>query len=349
MAVPDGSDDPTVSISQSHALSIPKGMPRSCIRRSRFVNCLLLASAVKHLPTRHPRRDFPTLPRRQHGSPGPGVRRLPHHRRGPAAQGASPPFPRPVADRPGVRRLPAAARMAHRPAAVGRAARPLLPDPAVRHRRPARGRRHRAQPHEPVDARRLRPGTLRIPQGALPRRRAAPRRPRLRCPPFEDQRKQYNPDLPNPVLHLSSQDLAQHAAGVYAANGIHAHILPPDSPRYLATPELSFTIRQLQAPRRAEHLGLAQSARRQRRQVLRRARRPAGAARRSDHGRPGRSGRRTSRRCPGPRRSAPAASTSSTRRRTRPTSTCAASRAWCRRRARTRSRSSSRRCTASAP
>jgi phosphoglucomutase/phosphomannomutase len=64
---------------------------------------------------------------------------------------------------------------------------------------------------------------------------------------FEDKRKQYNPALPNPVLHLSSRDLAQHAAGVYAANGIHAHILPPDSKHYLATPELSFTIRYLRA------------------------------------------------------------------------------------------------------
>jgi phosphoglucomutase/phosphomannomutase len=60
---------------------------------------------------------------------------------------------------------------------------------------------------------------------------------------FEDQRRSYNPEIPNPVLHLSSRDLAQHAAGVYAANGIHAAILPPDSTRYLATPELSFTIR----------------------------------------------------------------------------------------------------------
>jgi phosphoglucomutase len=62
---------------------------------------------------------------------------------------------------------------------------------------------------------------------------------------FEDKRRQYNPDLPNPVLHLSSKGLAQHAVGVYAANGIHAHILPPDSKHYLATPELSFTIRFL--------------------------------------------------------------------------------------------------------
>jgi phosphoglucomutase/phosphomannomutase len=64
---------------------------------------------------------------------------------------------------------------------------------------------------------------------------------------FEDKRKNYSPDLPNPVLHLSSKDMAQHAASVYTANGIQASILPPDSPRYLATPELSFVIRYLQA------------------------------------------------------------------------------------------------------
>jgi phosphoglucomutase/phosphomannomutase len=72
---------------------------------------------------------------------------------------------------------------------------------------------------------------------------------------FLDKRKQYSPELPNPVLGLSSKDLAQNAAGVYAANGIHALILPPDSPRYLATPELSLAIRQLQA-----HGGLNVSA-----------------------------------------------------------------------------------------
>src|SRR5205814_221846 len=52
---------------------------------------------------------------------------------------------------------------------------------------------------------------------------------------FEDQRKNYNPALPNPVLHLSSRDFAQHAACV-SANGIHAFILPENSIRYLATP-----------------------------------------------------------------------------------------------------------------
>src|SRR5207237_6247419 len=43
----------------------------------------------------------------------------------------------------------------------------------------------------------------------------------------------------------SSRDFAHHAAGVYVAHGIHAHILPPESTRYLATPELSFAIRSL--------------------------------------------------------------------------------------------------------
>src|SRR5713101_1831521 len=64
---------------------------------------------------------------------------------------------------------------------------------------------------------------------------------------FEDNRHSYNPNLPNPVLHLSSKDLAQHAAGIYIANGIHAYILPAESKRYLATPELSFAIRYLGA------------------------------------------------------------------------------------------------------
>src|SRR4051794_22466896 len=55
---------------------------------------------------------------------------------------------------------------------------------------------------------------------------------------FEDKRRQYAADRPNPVLHLSSKDLAHHAAGVYVANGVHVHVLPPDSKQYYATPEL---------------------------------------------------------------------------------------------------------------
>ncbi len=64
---------------------------------------------------------------------------------------------------------------------------------------------------------------------------------------FEDKRKIYNPSLPNPVLHLSSKDFARYAASVYVANGVYAWLLPPDSKRYLATPELSFSIRLLHA------------------------------------------------------------------------------------------------------
>src|SRR6266852_9199416 len=64
---------------------------------------------------------------------------------------------------------------------------------------------------------------------------------------FEDKRRNYNPALPNPVLHLSSKNFAQYAVSVYVANGIHAFILAADSKRYLATPELSFTIRHLEA------------------------------------------------------------------------------------------------------
>lgn len=64
---------------------------------------------------------------------------------------------------------------------------------------------------------------------------------------FEDQRKNYNPALPNPILHLSSKAFAQHAARIYAANGITAFILPENTTRYMATPELSLAIRLLGA------------------------------------------------------------------------------------------------------
>lgn len=62
---------------------------------------------------------------------------------------------------------------------------------------------------------------------------------------FEDCGRNYNRELPNPFLHQTSRDFARRAAEVYAANGFHVHILPPDNPRFLATPELSFVIRQL--------------------------------------------------------------------------------------------------------
>lgn len=64
---------------------------------------------------------------------------------------------------------------------------------------------------------------------------------------FLDKRGNYSPALPNPVLGLTSRGFCEFAAGVYAANGIHSHILPPDAKRFLSTPELSFSIRHLSA------------------------------------------------------------------------------------------------------
>ena len=65
---------------------------------------------------------------------------------------------------------------------------------------------------------------------------------------FEDQRKNYNPTLPNPVLHLSSQAL-RPARRRRLRRQRHPRLHPAatNSTRYLATPELSFTIRYLQA------------------------------------------------------------------------------------------------------
>jgi phosphoglucomutase/phosphomannomutase len=59
---------------------------------------------------------------------------------------------------------------------------------------------------------------------------------------FNDLRGIYNKNLPNPVLGISSKDLAYIAAQTYAANGVIAFI-PQNS--YISTPELSFFIREL--------------------------------------------------------------------------------------------------------
>ena len=64
---------------------------------------------------------------------------------------------------------------------------------------------------------------------------------------FQDLRRLYDPDLPNPLLGLTSRDFAREAAGVYAAHGIAVHMLPEDAETYLSTPELSYTIRALGA------------------------------------------------------------------------------------------------------
>jgi phosphoglucomutase/phosphomannomutase len=64
---------------------------------------------------------------------------------------------------------------------------------------------------------------------------------------YNDLRGLYNPDLPSPLMGLTSRDFARVAAGVYTANGVRVWMLPEDTTTYLSTPELSFAIRYLQA------------------------------------------------------------------------------------------------------
>ena len=64
---------------------------------------------------------------------------------------------------------------------------------------------------------------------------------------FRDLRGLYNPDLPNPLLGMTSRDFARVAAGVYAAHGVEVHTLPDDGGTYISTPELSYAIRHLGA------------------------------------------------------------------------------------------------------
>ena len=71
---------------------------------------------------------------------------------------------------------------------------------------------------------------------------------------FEDVRGQYDAQQPSPIHGVSSRGLAELAARIYAANGVHAYLHPATSPG-TSTPELSFTIRRLQA-----HGGLNVSA-----------------------------------------------------------------------------------------
>lgn len=72
---------------------------------------------------------------------------------------------------------------------------------------------------------------------------------------YRDLRGLYPTDVPNPLLGLTSQDLARMGAEVYAANGVKVHIWDPRGDIFPSTPELSFAIRQLSA-----HGGLNVSA-----------------------------------------------------------------------------------------
>lgn len=64
---------------------------------------------------------------------------------------------------------------------------------------------------------------------------------------FNDLRGLYNPNLPSPLIGMTSRDFAEVAAGVYTANGVQAWILPETTTTYMSTPELSFAIRYLKA------------------------------------------------------------------------------------------------------
>ena len=64
---------------------------------------------------------------------------------------------------------------------------------------------------------------------------------------FHDLRGLYNPDLPNPLLGMSSRDFAIIAAEVYAGNGVRVYMPQEDAPWFVATPELSYSIRALGA------------------------------------------------------------------------------------------------------
>lgn len=64
---------------------------------------------------------------------------------------------------------------------------------------------------------------------------------------FHNLRGTYPRDLQNPLLKLSSKDLARIAARVYSAAGIQVRMLPDGHQDYVSTPELSFLIRHLGA------------------------------------------------------------------------------------------------------
>lgn len=72
---------------------------------------------------------------------------------------------------------------------------------------------------------------------------------------YQDLRGLYPKDLDNPLLGLTSRDLARMSAEVYAANGVKVHMWDPAGEVFPSTPELSFAIRRLGA-----HGGLNVSA-----------------------------------------------------------------------------------------
>ncbi|MCO4771234.1 MAG: phospho-sugar mutase [Deltaproteobacteria bacterium] len=62
---------------------------------------------------------------------------------------------------------------------------------------------------------------------------------------FRDLRGAFPADMVNPLLGMTSIDLAKQAAAIYSRAGCEVFMAEPGSGRYLATPELSFLIRKL--------------------------------------------------------------------------------------------------------
>ena len=62
---------------------------------------------------------------------------------------------------------------------------------------------------------------------------------------FRDLRGALPQGVENPLLGMTSVDLAKQAAAIYAANGVDVHMLDPEGGQFLATPQLSFLIRRL--------------------------------------------------------------------------------------------------------
>lgn len=72
---------------------------------------------------------------------------------------------------------------------------------------------------------------------------------------FADLRGAYPKDVDNPLMGLTSKDLAQIAAAVYCAADVTVYMLPDEPADFISTPELSFLIRRYGA-----HGGLNTSA-----------------------------------------------------------------------------------------
>ena len=64
---------------------------------------------------------------------------------------------------------------------------------------------------------------------------------------FHDLKAVYPTQVTNPLLRLSSKDLAELALAIYTAAGLVVYHLPDDSSDYLSTPELSFLVRHFKA------------------------------------------------------------------------------------------------------